>query len=51
MDLSNAKTVNGQEISIDTKDGVKIDNAKVVTTDIECSNGVIHVIDTVLLPE
>jgi uncharacterized surface protein with fasciclin (FAS1) repeats len=51
VNLNKAETVNGQEVSIDTTDGVKIDNAKVITTDIECSNGVIHVIDTVLLPK
>ncbi len=48
--LSNAKTVNGKELQIDASQGVKIDNANVVKTDIECTNGVIHVIDTVLLP-
>jgi len=48
--ISNAKTVNGKEILIDTENGVKIDNATVIKTDIECSNGVIHVIDSVLLP-
>ena len=51
VNLNKAETVNGQEVSIDTTDGVQIDNAKVITTDIECSNGVIHVIDTVLLPK
>jgi len=49
--LSKAKTANGKEISINTENGVNIDNAKVTQTDIECSNGVIHVIDTVLIPE
>ena len=46
-----AKTVQGQEVSfkISGKD-VMIDNAKIVKTDIETSNGVIHVIDTVILP-
>ena len=48
--LKVAKTVQGQELKIDTKDGVKIDGANVVTTDIGCSNGVIHVIDSVVLP-
>jgi uncharacterized surface protein with fasciclin (FAS1) repeats len=48
--LKSAKTVNGQEIAISTADGVKVDNAKVVKTDIQCSNGVIHVIDAVMLP-
>lgn len=46
-----AKTVQGQEVSfkINGKD-VTIDNAKIIKTDIETSNGVIHVIDTVILP-
>ena len=47
-----AKTVNGQELSIKVEDGnVTVDNAKVVKTDVAASNGVIHVIDTVLLPK
>jgi uncharacterized surface protein with fasciclin (FAS1) repeats len=50
MNLKKAKTVQGQDINIDTKSGVKINNANVVTADIETSNGVIHVIDTVILP-
>ncbi len=49
--LRSAKTVQGQEISIDTRDGVKVDGAKVIKTDIECTNGVIHVIDSVILPK
>jgi len=49
--LKSAKTVNGQSVTIAVKDGrVMIDNAHVVKTDIATSNGVIHVIDTVLLP-
>ncbi len=48
--LSSAKTVQGQSISIDTRDGVKINNARVIKTDIVAENGVIHVIDTVILP-
>ncbi len=51
MDGKSAATVNGGMVSISTKDGVHInDSVKVVTTDIECTNGVIHVIDSVLLP-
>jgi len=46
-----AKTVQGDEISVDATDGVKVDNAKVVKADIEASNGVIHVIDTVIMPK
>ena len=49
--LSSAETVQGQKIAIDTTDGVKVDNATVIKTDIVTSNGVIHVIDTVILPE
>jgi transforming growth factor-beta-induced protein len=48
--LKSAETVLGQTVAIDAKDGVKINNAKVVKADIDCGNGVIHVIDTVLLP-
>jgi uncharacterized surface protein with fasciclin (FAS1) repeats len=49
--LSNATTLNGQRVDIAVKDGgVMIDAAKVVVTDIKCSNGVIHVIDTVIMP-
>ena len=50
--LRSAKTVNGQELKITTKDGgVMIDNAHVVAVDIAASNGVIHVIDSVVLPK
>ena len=49
--LSKAKTVQGAEAKITVKDGkVQIDNANVVKTDIICKNGVIHVIDAVILP-
>ena len=48
--LSSAKTVEGQSITIDTRDGVKVDNARVIKTDIMAENGVIHVIDTVIMP-
>ena len=49
--LKSAKTVQGQTVAIDATDGVKINDAKVVKADIDCGNGVIHVIDTVLLPK
>ena len=50
--LSEAKTVQGKAVTIKVDDGtVLIDGAKVVKTDIPCSNGVIHVIDAVILPE
>lgn len=46
------KTVNGQEATIAINDGkVTIDKATVVKTDVEASNGVIHVIDTVIIPQ
>ncbi len=49
--LSNAGTLNGQQIDLQVRDGsLRIDNATVITADIECSNGVIHVIDNVILP-
>ena len=51
MDGQSAKTVNGAALSISTKDGVKLNGASsVVKKDITCTNGVIHVIDAVLLP-
>jgi len=50
--LSSAKSVEGQEITIKTSNGaVMVDNAKVTKADIEASNGVIHVIDSVILPK
>lgn len=49
--LTEATTVNGKTVAIDTTSGVKINTAKVLTADIDCSNGVVHVIDTVLMPE
>ena len=49
--MRSAKTVQGQSVSIDTSDGVKVDNAKVVKADIEADNGIIHVIDSVILPK
>ena len=49
--LKSAKTVNGASFKISVSDaGVMVDKAKVVTTDIQCSNGVIHVIDAVIMP-
>jgi uncharacterized surface protein with fasciclin (FAS1) repeats len=45
------KTVEGMQASIDATNGLSIDNAKVVKADIETSNGVIHVIDTVIIPK
>jgi uncharacterized surface protein with fasciclin (FAS1) repeats len=44
------KSVQGSEITVATMGGVTVDNAKVTATDIVADNGVIHVIDTVILP-
>ena len=50
--LKSAKTVQGSSVKINAKDGkVMVDNANVVKTDIAASNGVIHVIDSVILPK
>ena len=50
--LDSAPTVNGKNLTIAQKGGqIRIDSATVVTADIECENGVIHVIDTVLIPQ
>ncbi len=51
MGLSSATSIQGGTLAIDTSNGVKINSSTVVTPDIECSNGVIHVIDSVLLPQ
>jgi len=52
MKLSSAKTVHGQDLKLKVNDGtVMVNDAKVVKADVLASNGVIHVIDTVLLPE
>ena len=48
--VNSATTAEGQSLSIDTSSGVKVDGANVIKTDIMASNGVIHVIDTVLMP-
>lgn len=50
--LNSAETLNGEKVTIRFKDGkVMVDGAQVVKTDIAASNGVIHVIDTVILPK
>ena len=49
--INTAQTVNGESLSVKVEDGsVKIGDAKVTKTDIQSTNGVIHVIDTVLIP-
>ena len=50
--LDSAKTVNGKEVAIQVEgDTVMVGKAKVIKTDVNAANGVIHVIDTVLLPK
>lgn len=44
-------TLNGQRFTVNAKNGVMVDNSKVVTPDIKCSNGVLHVLDSVMMPE
>ncbi len=52
MKMTSAKTVNGKSVSITEQNGaVMVDNAKVIQADIAASNGVIHVIDSVILPQ
>ena len=48
--LDKATTVQGSDVKIDASNGVKVNDATVVTPDVEADNGVIHVIDSVLLP-
>jgi uncharacterized surface protein with fasciclin (FAS1) repeats len=45
------KSVQGQEITVSTSMGVMVDQSKVIATDVAASNGVIHAIDTVLMPQ
>merc|ERR1712025_1290864 len=45
-----ATTLNGDDVTVDLSNGVKIDESTVVIPDVEASNGIIHVIDSVLVP-
>lgn len=51
LELKKAKTLEGESVKIKTKKGVMINGANVTKTDIVTTNGVIHVIDTVLMPK
>lgn len=51
MKIKSAKTLQGGSLTIDTTDGVKVNGAKVIQADIEVSNGVCHMIDSVLMPQ
>ncbi|PAX60500.1 fasciclin domain-containing protein [Brunnivagina elsteri] len=48
--LKSAKTVEGSDVKIDASNGVKVNDSTVTTADVAADNGVIHIIDTVLLP-
>lgn len=50
-DGMSATTVQGGDLTVDLSDGVKINEASVTSADVEASNGVIHVVDTVILPD
>jgi len=50
VNMDSAPTVQGSSLKIDASNGVKVNDATVVTPDVEAENGVIHVIDTVLIP-
>ncbi|MDF0555489.1 fasciclin domain-containing protein [Kamptonema sp. UHCC 0994] len=50
LELTSAETVEGSPIAIDTLNGIKINDSKIIKADIITDNGVIHIIDTVLIP-
>jgi uncharacterized surface protein with fasciclin (FAS1) repeats len=51
LKAGNAKTVQGSDVMISTMGGAKVNDAKVVAADVAADNGVIHAIDTVLMPK
>jgi len=48
--LESASSLQGQNLKISTKDGLRINDAKVLTPDVQATNGVIHIVDSVLIP-
>lgn len=48
---TSVKTVQGSDLAVDATDGVKVNDANVVTADVAASNGVIHIIDSVVMPK
>ncbi|WP_407355002.1 fasciclin domain-containing protein [Methanolobus sp. WCC5] len=48
--LSELETISGNKLKINAKDGIKVDTARIINGDIECSNGMIHAIDEILVP-
>jgi uncharacterized surface protein with fasciclin (FAS1) repeats len=51
MRMTSAQTVQGGTLTIAVRDGVKVNDATVIQADVECTNGVIHIIDSVLMPK
>lgn len=51
MDEEELETIEGQNILVNTSDGLKVNNAHVIESDIEADNGIIHVIDAVIIPK
>jgi len=51
VSLTSTTTVQGGDLTIDAADGVKVNGVNVIQTDIEADNGVIHVVDSVIIPE
>ncbi|MET3107895.1 putative surface protein with fasciclin (FAS1) repeats [Oxalobacteraceae bacterium GrIS 2.11] len=51
LKAGNVKTMQGSNVKVSTKGGAMVDNAKVVAADVAADNGVIHAIDTVLMPK
>ncbi|WP_292470097.1 fasciclin domain-containing protein [Methanolobus sp.] len=49
-ELTELETISGNKLKITVKDGIKVDTAKIIEADIQCSNGVIHAIDEILVP-
>jgi uncharacterized surface protein with fasciclin (FAS1) repeats len=51
LKLSSVETMEGSSLTIDTSNGIKVNDAKVIKADIIAENGVIHIIDKVLIPD
>jgi uncharacterized surface protein with fasciclin (FAS1) repeats len=49
--LSSTPTVEGSTLTCDTSDGIKVNDARVIEPDVEADNGIIYIIDTVLVPQ